>query len=471
MVKIPVPHNPEYPTVSEVSRQLNAALERQFPEIRFAGEIAECMQARSGHLYLTIKDAQGQLSAVMWAGMAAALDFKVEQGLGVLCHGRPNIYKANGRFQIVLSRMLPAGEGALRRKFLELKAKLEAEGLFAEERKRKIPFLPRSIGIVTSSTGAVIHDIMVRLQERAPQIPTFLVDVKVQGEGAAKDIAEGLKFLDASGLCEVIILARGGGSLEDLWSFNEEIVVRSIFACRTPVISGVGHEVDVTLADFVADMRAPTPTAAAEMVAPRTKDLLKELDQFSRRLTDTDRWLTPLGQRVDDLELRLTHVTKTRLDALALQVEAVAGKVAAIQPREILAHLQSKLRLLEERLLGRQRKAYDTWQNMLRLCESRLENSSFRRELPRLSEKLETSYQRLERAIRTNQMRTVQIVETLAQRLEAVNPKSVLTRGYAIVEGVKGVLSSSQNIEQDDSISITFKDGKVKASVTGKESL
>jgi exodeoxyribonuclease VII large subunit len=174
---------------------------------------------------------------------------------------------------------------------------------------------------------------------------------------------------------------------------------------------------------------------------------------------------------VDDLELRLTHVTKTRLDALALQVEAVAGKVAAIQPREILAHLQSKLRLLEERLLGRQRKAYDTWQNMLRLCESRLENSSFRRELPRLSEKLETSYQRLERAIRTNQMRTVQIVETLAQRLEAVNPKSVLTRGYAIVEGVKGVLSSSQNIEQDDSISITFKDGKVKASVTGKESL
>jgi exodeoxyribonuclease VII large subunit len=312
---------------------------------------------------------------------------------------------------------------------------------------------------------------MVRLQERAPQIPTFLVDVKVQGEGAAKDIAEALKFLDASGLCEVIILARGGGSLEDLWSFNEEIVVRSIFACRTPVISGVGHEVDVTLADFVADMRAPTPTAAAEMVAPRTKDLLKELDQFSRRLTDTDRWLTPLGQRVDDLELRLTHVTKTRLDALALQVEAVAGKVAAIQPREILAHLQSKLRLLEERLLGRQRKAYDTWQNMLRLCESRLENSSFRRELPRLSEKLETSYQRLERAIRTNQMRTVQIVETLAQRLEAVNPKSVLTRGYAIVEGVKGVLSSSQNIEQDDSISITFKDGKVKASVTGKESL
>ena len=198
-----------------------------------------------------------------------------------------------------------SGEGDLQRKFLELKARLEKEGFFATERKRPLPFLPKAVGVVTSKTGAVIHDMMVKIRERFPSMPVYLAETRVQGEGAASEIAEALRKIDASGLVDVIIVARGGGSLEDLWAFNEEEVVKAVFACRTPVISGVGHEVDTTLCDFAADVRAPTPTAAAEMCVPKVSDLLVRIAELERRLRDSDRWLQPRAQRVDELAGRL----------------------------------------------------------------------------------------------------------------------------------------------------------------------
>lgn len=457
-----------YITVSELSTVLNKHLERQFPEVFFTGEIAELTLARSGHLYLTIKDEFGQLSAVMWAGMAGQLDFKVEQGLSVLCHGRPNIYRVNGRFQIVLHRMLPAGEGALRKKFLELQQKLEKEGLFAIERKRKLPFLPKAVGIVTSGTGAVIHDIMVRIQERMPHLPTYLVDVKVQGPGAAQDIASALRYLDSSGLVDVIILARGGGSLEDLWAFNEEVVVRAIFACRTPVVSGVGHEVDVSLSDFVADVRAPTPTAAAEMVVPKTQDLLRELEQYERRLLDTERWLMPLMQQVDELDARLQQTIRTQLDSLLLRVSALAARVQSLEPREMLAQLLSRVNLAQERLLNVIGNSLLEKAHILDIFERKLDPAQPLAAISRSGERVESYAQRLQRAATVIVHRQAAQLDSLGQRLESLNPRSVLKRGFALVQRKGSIVMSASAIEAQDDLQLDFSDGRVNVHVVSK---
>lgn len=400
---------------------LNVALERQFPEVFFAGEVSQVTVARSGHLYLSIKDEHSQLSAVMWAGMAAGLGFEVQPGLAVLCHGRPNIYHASGKFQIVLHRMLVAGEGALRKRFLELKAKLEREGLFSVDRKRTLPFLPRAIGIVTSGTGAVIHDIMVRLKARMPQIPSYLVDVKVQGEGAAEDIARGIEYLDSAGLVDVIILARGGGSLEDLWAFNEERVVRAVFACRTPLICGVGHEVDVTLADFAADVRAPTPTAAAEMVVPKRDELLMRIDELQRRLLDFERWLQPLAQQLDEAELRLNHQAQSFLERSRLLLDRDQAKLQALEPTRLLASL---------------------------------------------AERVTNHHERLNLALKTSMERARVEVERRAGRLQALNPKAVMQRGFAIVHCREQLVRGANELKLGDNIRVSFAHGQVGAEVT-----
>ncbi|MBX7144507.1 MAG: exodeoxyribonuclease VII large subunit [Oligoflexia bacterium] len=416
-----MPSEIEYISVSDLSRALNSALERQFPEVFFSGEVSQVTVARSGHMYLSIKDADSQVAAVMWAGLANGLGFDVQPGLAVLCHGRPNIYHASGKFQIVLHRMLLAGEGALRKRFLELRAKLEKEGLFAAQRKRPLPFLPRAIGIVTSGTGAVIHDITVRLKARMPCIPTFLVDVKVQGEGAAEDIASGLEYLDSTGLVDVIILARGGGSLEDLWAFNEERVVRAVFACRTPIVCGVGHEVDVTLADFAADVRAPTPTAAAEMVAPQRDELMTRIEEIERRLRDTDRWIQPLVQGLDEAQLRLQHHADACIERARLVLARDQARLQAIEP---------------SRLLGN------------------------------LTERVSAQQERLHLALRAAIERARSGLDRSQARLEAVNPKSVMQRGFAIVQKDGVLVRSGTQLEVGDNIAVSFAQGEIGAQVT-----
>lgn len=345
-------------SISEVIAVVQGIFEAELPEILFAGEISQATKASSGHIYLTLKDDQSQVAAVVWRSLAQTLKFELRPGLSVRCSGRPNLYHANGKFQFVLTFVEEAGEGALQKKFLELKAKLEKEGLFAPERKRPLPFFPKAVGVVTSKSGAVIHDIMVKIQARMPSLPVYLLDVRVQGEGAAEEIAAAVGQLDASGLVDVIIVARGGGSLEDLWAFNEEVVVRAIFASTTPVVSGVGHEVDVTLADFVADLRAPTPTAAAEAAVPKRDDLLMLLADYERRLSDSDRWFRPKEQRLDEFAIRLDKritaalqlasvrldnsfiklaaASYRRVDQAKGRVEALAGRLGALNPREVM---------------------------------------------------------------------------------------------------------------------------------------
>jgi len=383
----------------------------------------------------------------------------------VRCRGRANVYQKAGRLQMIVASMIPAGAGLLQKKFLELKAKLDGEGLFASERKRSLPFLPRAIGLVTSGEGAAVHDVMVRLRERMPQIPVYLVDVRVQGPGAAQDIAEGLRFIAESGLVDVIICGRGGGSLEDLWAFNEELVVRAIFGSRVPVVSAVGHEVDVTLADLVADVRAPTPTAAAEMVVPRRTDLLEQIEDLSRRLEDYQVWFAPLGQRVDDLVEELEGGLATVIGNSRLRLAAVAAKVDALEPRHLLGSLAGKIDLLRERLGTAALRDLNVARNRIdRLCAS-LRQASPEQKVSVSREFVKRLEASLVSAFRHRMHTQRQHLQNLACRFEAASPQTVLRRGFSIVTKGSELIKSVQQVAVADELHLTFTDGGVSASV------
>lgn len=455
-----------YLTVTEATRQINDTFEVQFPQLLFHGEISQLTVAASGHLYFSVKDQGAQLSCVMWAGMARTLTFKPAQGVAVRVHGRPNVYAQTGRFQIVVSRLLEDGEGELQRKFLELKERLQREGFFSLERKRPLPFLPRAVGLVTSKTGAVLHDMMVKLRERFPSMVVYLSETRVQGDGAAKEIAAAIRKLDESKLVDVIIVARGGGSLEDLWAFNEEEVVKAVFASSVPVVSGVGHETDTTLCDFAADVRAPTPTAAAEMVVPKVSDLLQRVGEFERRLRDYDRWLQPMVQRIDELSIRIETRASTIVAEAKLRITAAEAKLGSIRPDKVFEILRGKIESLHGRLF-------------LKGVSS----------TERLSTSITQLRERLRRAVpieKINQCRAIvdvlggrlligasrgvddarNIVTGLGLRLESINPQRVLERGYSIVR-VKGKnVRSIAEVSEGDGMEISVSDGLVVGTVT-----
>ena len=278
----PAPEETRVFAVRELVRAARLTLESRFADLRVEGEVSGLKRSANGHLYFTLKDAEAQLDCVMYAREAARLRFRLQDGQQVRCRGRLTIYEARGRFQFSVHAIEPAGAGALALAFEQLKQKLAAEGLFDPERKRALPFLPRRLGVVTSAQGAVIRDI-VRVAHRRFPVPILLAPTPVQGEGAAAAIVAALAEIVKVPDVDVVIVARGGGSMEDLWAFNDEALARAIAACPVPVISAVGHETDFTIADFVADLRAPTPSAAAELAVPVAADLLAELQLLGRR--------------------------------------------------------------------------------------------------------------------------------------------------------------------------------------------
>lgn len=278
-----VSSEPHIYTVSEITFSVRDLLENQYPDVWVTGEVSNFRNPESKHFYFSLKDDQSQLKAVVFGGKQR-LSFALEDGLELICHGKISVYSARGEYQIIIDHCEPKGKGALQLAFEQLKKKLEVEGLFAKERKRELPFLPRKIGVVTSPTGAAIRDIINVLTRRFPTIEILLNPVKVQGEGAAAEIARAICEMNMRDDIDVLIVGRGGGSLEDLWAFNEEAVARAIFASRIPVISAVGHEIDYTIADFVADVRAPTPSAAAEIAVPKKEDLEGQVKDFRRQL-------------------------------------------------------------------------------------------------------------------------------------------------------------------------------------------
>ncbi len=328
--------------VSELVERLRGTLRDAFGEVRVEGEIASLFRSRPGHLYFDLKDEGALVRAVMFRGAASAIGFEPQDGMLVQARGRLDVYAERGTLQLVLSELRPCGEGALRAAFEKLKAKLAAEGLFDAEHKRPLPFLPRRIGLVTSIQGAVIHDFLRALRRRFPASEVVVWDARVQGEGAWREIVLGLHLLDADPSVEVIVLARGGGSLEDLWNFNREELVRAVFELTTPVVSAIGHETDWVLSDLVADARAATPTAAAALVVPDAAQLLQRVDELELRMATRVRALVrELAHRLEALRRALVHPAR-RLRESALLLRELRLRIAAAAVR---AHERAAARL------------------------------------------------------------------------------------------------------------------------------
>lgn len=345
-------------TVSELTQIIKGTLERELEPCWVVGEISNFRIPPSGHLYFTLKDDKSQISAVMFRRQGQGLGFQPENGMEVFCFGRVSVYPVRGDLQLYVESMEPKGRGALYLAFEQLKKRLAEEGLFAVERKRPLPFLPASIGLVTSLQGAALRDMLRILGDRFPDRRIVIRPVKVQGDGAAAEIASAVTELGRSGEVEVMIVGRGGGSLEDLWAFNEEVVARAIFAAGVPVISAVGHEIDFTIADFVADHRAPTPTAAAEMVVPRKADLMERVEEMrgrllreihgrldqereawaglARRLADPRRRLQENQMRLDELSLALGRRFQDHLGRLKNRLAQGVGRLSSLSPLAVL---------------------------------------------------------------------------------------------------------------------------------------
>lgn len=313
--------------VSSLVRLLQEMVEENFVEVLVQGELTNVSRPASGHCYFTLKDAQAQIRCAMFRSQARALRFQPEGGMEVICRGRVSIYPQRGDLQLIVEGLEPVGIGSLQLAFDQLRTKLDQEGLFAEERKRPLPKFPTCIGVVTSATGAAIHDILNVLQRRSAGVNVLLRAARVQGEGAAAEISAAIADLNREGSCEVLIVGRGGGSREDLWAFNEEPVARAIAASKIPIISAVGHEVDVSISDLVADLRVPTPSAAAELVVQNRLELERHLDQLVLRLGGQMRAkLELLQSRLQGLEQRLRGpVEQIRLQRVSL--EQLAGRL------------------------------------------------------------------------------------------------------------------------------------------------
>ena len=410
-------------SISELTHRIRAILEDEVGTVCVEGEISNLKVYTSGHRYFSLKDAGAQLNAVLFAGTHAKLPPSVtlKDGLKIRAYGNVTVYPERGQYQLIVRSVEVAGAGDLMRQFEEMKARLQAEGLFANERKRQLPILPQRIGVVTSPSGAVIHDILTVLGRRFPNLNIRLAPVKVQGPGAADEIAAAIGMFNTSEWrADVLIVGRGGGSLEDLWAFNMETVVRAVADSEIPVVSAVGHETDYTLCDFAADVRAPTPSAAAEIViAPKAEfeaTLLRHAETLRRTLS---RYSEQLAQRIDTADLRLRHALQQQVQDVRARLKQANAKLSVMRERHV-RNMESRLQLNRQRLA-------------------------------------QASAMRIERNRAT--------VATLARQLELLNPLTVLERGYSLTRTEDGKLVRSvADIGADSAILLTqVKDGILRS--------
>ncbi len=354
--------SPRVLSVSELSALIEGTLESQFHSLWVSGEVSEVTRPSSGHTYFTLKDEAAQIRCVIWRSAAARIKFKLEEGQQVICLGDLDVYPPRGTYQLVVRQVEPQGLGALQLAFIQLQKRLAAEGLFDPDRKRPLPAFPRRVGFVTSPTGAAIRDFLEIAARRFRGVEVLVIPARVQGEGATAEIVRGIELAnEIHPSLDVLVVGRGGGSVEDLWCFNDEAVVRAIFASRVPVVSAVGHEIDVTLADLVADVRAATPSEAAERVIPSADELSQRLTQFQRRLASMLRqrasaarsrleqltrsrvlrrpkaMLYDLSHRLDDLESQAARAIRRRLARETDRMKAIAGRLESLSPLAVLA--------------------------------------------------------------------------------------------------------------------------------------
>lgn len=433
-------------TVSRLNREARVLLEGGFPLIWVEGELSNLSRPASGHLYFSLKDSAAQVRCALFRTRAGLLRFKPADGLHVLARARVSLYEARGNYQLIIEHMEEAGHGTLQRAFEELKQKLAKEGLFDARHKKPLPALPRTIGVITSPSGAAIRDILSVIRRRYALARVIVYPVPVQGEGSAQKISAMIRLASIRGECDALIVSRGGGSLEDLWAFNEEIVARAIHACDIPVISGVGHEIDFSIADFVADLRAPTPTGAAELVTPDSEEWLRTLADTRRRLVRmlTERlmdsrkrfeWcgqrlqqlhparlLREHAQRLDELDLRLNHSVHGNLQSHTARIASLLSRLHQTSPAQALARLRNRHEALTLRLQIATRGYLGVLHNRLKL------------------------------AVRS---------------LDTVSPLATLERGYAILSDAESgaVIASVRATRPGQAIRVRLADGKVSAQV------
>ncbi|GAB4513800.1 MAG: exodeoxyribonuclease VII large subunit [Sulfuricaulis sp.] len=404
-------------TVSRLNREAKATLEGGFPPIWIEGEISNLSRPASGHVYFSLKDAQAQVRCAFFRQHQRLLGITLKDGLHVLARARVTLYEGRGDYQIIIEHLEEAGEGALRRAFDALKQRLSQEGLFDVAHKKPLPRLPHRLGIITSPSGAVLHDILTTLRRRFPGIAVLVFPVPVQGEGAAEKIAKAIRLAGERRDCDALILARGGGSLEDLWAFNEEIVARAIYACPIPIVSGVGHETDFTIADMTADARAPTPTAAAEMLSPDQQEWLTQFARLEARLiTGMQGQLRNRQQHLDWLGARLVH------------------------PRNRIALLQQSLKALAQRLYLAQVTSLRQSRSELQAMIAQLHRHSPQPRLQALMLGNSHLYSRLVIGMKRRLELADSRLQQLMQSLHTLSPLATLQRGYAIVQRLDGAV-------------------------------
>lgn len=425
--------------VSELNAAVRRTLEREFPMRWVAGEISTFTRAASGHWYFQLKDERAQIRCVMFRNRNSLVEFAPREGMAVEALGIVTLYEARGDFQLGVEALREAGLGALYEAYERLKRRLEAEGLFAQERKRPLPAFPTRVGVVTSPQAAALHDVLTTLRRRAPHVEVIVYPTPVQGEGAGTRIAFALAEAARRAECDVLILCRGGGSIEDLWSFNEEVVARAVRASAIPVVSGVGHETDFTIADFVADRRAPTPTAAAELVAPSRDALMSDL--------------SALGQRLARSARRVVEERSQHLDHLARRLIDPMQRIAA--EREGMRHLAARLRQAGRARVEARRARLD----LLTLRLKPLDPA------PRQARLAEFA-RRLDAAWRTRVASMHPRLGGLAAALQHLNPHAVLERGYSMTRTEAGaIVRDSDQLKPGDRVEIAFAKGSVAAAI------
>lgn len=433
-------------TLRELSDGIRASLEARFTNVWVSGEISSCKLAPSGHCYFTLKDADAQIKCVCWRLSWMRLKFKPKDGIQVLVRGRIDIYEQRSEYQFVVEVIEPRGYGALQLAFEQLRDRLRAEGLFEESRKRPLPRFPQRIGIVTSPQGAVIRDFIEVLSKRFPGVHIRLFPAQVQGATAVEEVCRGLAFFGAGEWAQVVVVARGGGSLEDLWTFNEEAVARAIAASPIPVVSAIGHETDVTIADFVADMRAPTPSAAAAMIICEQREVLDRIASREARLAELMRYrLAMLHRRLHDQTV--VHAASTLHRTIARRMQRVDENAARLSAalRALLAARERRRRQLEERL---------------RLFD-------LRPRLARSRDRLNSLTHRAESLTRERLSQTRRRLENAEAKLGQLNPRLVLARGYAIVLDDSGaIVRNASGARQGDTVKLMFAEDAVKARIT-----
>jgi exodeoxyribonuclease VII large subunit len=414
-------------SVSQLTQRIREMLEERFFEIWVEGEISNCFVAKTGHVYFTLKDAGAQIKAVMFRSDVRYLRFKIKDGLSVVARGRLTVYDPKGEYQIICQHLEPEGLGARQLAFDQLKERLAKEGLFDARRKRPLPALPRKIGVVTSLDGAAVRDIVKVLRRRYANAHIVIRPARVQGEGAALDIARGMAAIGKVKGVDVVIVGRGGGSIEDLWAFNEEVVARAIAGCPVPTISAVGHETDVTIADFVADLRAPTPSAAAEMVVAHKDDFCARIDRLGQRLQATFQMRVAMrGRRADDLAHQLLRALRGRIARRERAYQALLLKLERFDVRRRFDVIRARLAAVDGRLrTGIDRRVHGA-------------DARFR---------------------------------ATAARLDSLSPLAVLGRGYAVCWNADrtAIIRDASTVDSGDKVHVKLERGELDCIVTNHE--